>query len=555
MNKKIILLWAGFATSIAAMIGSGSVILKNYEDKFSNNSQSVGVTLQDSSGAHAINDVTGNGIADNKSRVLSPDSATGYCNPAIAELVGGVSVTCNDPVAARALTVLVEQLKPFALDDIEKKDIILLQQKTIKNLLEQKLSSKKSEKYDLALKALADGDVSQTDRLLDSPLSQYKKNISKVAELYQQKGALWFGSDPAKALSAYQRAAELEPVNLTVWNKLGHLYSRVIEPGQAIAAHEKLLALTDDKVWRAVTYANLGIIFQVRGDLHEAEDFYLRASVIDKALDRKRSMANAYGNLGNVYQSRWDLGKAETFYLRALAIYEAQEHKEGLAIVSGSIGSVYQIWGNLDKAEAFYLKALAFDEALGNKEGMSKAYDYLGGLYHTWGDLAKAQTFYMKALAIVETLGNKEGVAGVYANLGNLYLTQEDLDKAEDFALKAMDIYEALKNIEGMASIYSNLGLIYQTRGDLVKAEAFYLKTLAISEALDNKASMAGDYINLGTVHHAQGDLPGAEAFYLKALAILIRHWTVKAAWPVIMPIWGLCIRPRGICKRHRHTG
>ncbi len=63
----------------------------------------------------------------------------------------------------------------------------------------------------------------------------------------------------------------------------------------------------------ASDYGNLGIVYQTRGDLDKAIEYYEKSLVINQELGRKEGVAIQYNNLGRVYRTRGDQGKTIEF--------------------------------------------------------------------------------------------------------------------------------------------------------------------------------------------------------------------------------------------------
>ena len=348
----------------------------------------------------------------------------------------------SDPIAREALAKLVDQVEALTLSDLEKTNIIAEQTRTIARLVEQKSVSDVSERYDRALKAIAEGDKTLADEILGEAIDDVELDLEKsekalqeqtqkAIELYIERGALWFASDTDKALDAYQRVVELDPSNLDAINQLAQLHVRIGNLSKAEDLYQSLTQLTDDKEWQAISYGNLGLVYQARGELDKAIEYHEKALAISEALGRKEGMANQYGNLGLVYRTRGELDKAIEYYEKALAINEALGRKEGVAIQYGNLGLVYQTRGELDKATEYHEKALAISEALSLKEGVASQYGNIGNVYQTRGELDKAIEYYEKSLEIEKALGRKEGMASDYGNLGLVYQTRGELDKAK----------------------------------------------------------------------------------------------------------------------------
>ncbi len=273
-------------------------------------------------------------------------------------------------------------------------------------------------------------------------------------------------SKEGKVEFARQKFVKLvsESSNPSVLTLAFDFFERTGDLDAAVLSMENLLSISaHNSEEQAVAYANLGNVYQKRGDLNKAEEMYLKSLAISEVLDCKEVMASTYGNLGNVYQAHGDLDKAEHMYRKSLAIDEALGRKEGMAADYGNLGNIYQAHGDLDRAEHMYRKSLAIDEALGRKEGMAADYGNLGVVYKTRGDFDKAEEMYRKSLAIDEALGLKEGMAIQYCNLGVVYRIRGDLDKAEDMYRKSLALFVELGSPKAEV-IKGNMAILKQAR-------------------------------------------------------------------------------------------
>jgi len=289
----------------------------------------------------------------------------------------------------------------------------------------------------------------------------------------------------------------------------------------AISLSERALCIVEkDSEEEAMVKGNLGLIYQTKGDLDQAEDMQNKSLEIAEKLGWLKGMAAEYGNLGLIYQKKGDLDKAEEMLNKSLEINKKLGRLEGISIQYGNLGIIYQIRGELDKAEDMHNKSLEINKKLGRLEGMASDYGNLGLIYLMKGDLDKAEDMLNKSLEINKKLGRVDGMASDYGNLGLIYQTTGDLDKAEDMHNKSLEINKKLGSLEGMARQYGNLGIIYQIRGELDKAEDMHNKSLEIAKKLGHLEGMARQYGNLGNVYYTRGELDKAERMYLKSLEI-----------------------------------
>src|SRR5262249_7044382 len=135
---------------------------------------------------------------------------------------------------------------------------------------------------------------------------------------------------------------------------------------------------------------------------------------------RNRRLGVTYHQLGVVAQWRGDLAAAEGWYRKSLEINEALGNRSGIALSYHNLGAVAQDRGDRAAAEGWYRKSLEINEALGNRPGIARSYHQLGTIAQHWGDLAAAEGWYRKSLGIKEALGDRLGMANSYHNLGEL---------------------------------------------------------------------------------------------------------------------------------------
>jgi len=259
-----------------------------------------------------------------------------------------------------------------------------------------------------ALQSLERGNTEQAKAIFAEVLkikeAEGRTANKEVAAAARHLGALAFMNNPKEALTAYQKAVELDPDNAEGWNQLGTLLRRTGQLAQAEAAYRKVLALGETKEWQAKAIGNLGIVYFTRGDLVQAEEMHKKALSLNEALDSKEGMAVGYANLGAVYEKLGELGKAEELWKKSLEISEALGLKEATANQYGNLGIVYKTRGDLAQAEEMFKKALALHEALGSKEGIAADYANLGALCEKRGELGKAEELWKKSLRLFQEI-------------------------------------------------------------------------------------------------------------------------------------------------------
>jgi tetratricopeptide (TPR) repeat protein len=331
-----------------------------------------------------------------------------------------------------------------------------------------------------------------------------ESNDGTPPDLDSKAGALWLfvvGTGAARA----RRAGLLESAYATY-----DLIRRRLEASRAESRDPRL----------AVTYHELGMVAQHRGDLAVAEDWYRKSLEIEEALGNRRGMSSSYHQLGMVAQDRGDLAAAEGWYRKSLEIEQALGDRPGMGSSYGQLGLLALDRRDLVAAEGWFQKSLEVSRTLGDRPTLARTYHNLGGLEQERGDLAAAEDWYRKSLEIEEALGNLPDMATSYHQLGTVAQDRGDLAAAEGWYRKSLEIFKALSDRPRMAASYYQLGRVAQDRGDLAAAEGWYRKSLEIDEALDARPSMALSYHQLGRVAQYRGDLAAAEDWFRKSLEI-----------------------------------
>ncbi|MDZ7712034.1 MAG: tetratricopeptide repeat protein [Rhodovibrio sp.] len=149
-----------------------------------------------------------------------------------------------------------------------------------------------------ALEAAADGRTELAEAIFAEVEA---RKTAEGADAYQaaaqaarHRGALAFLHDTDKALDAYRKATELDPENADGWNRLGHLLTPSRRSAGSRTAYRRVARSgekANDRMVVAVAYGNLGNVYQVGGDLDQAEAMYRKSLEIEETLGRKEGMA------------------------------------------------------------------------------------------------------------------------------------------------------------------------------------------------------------------------------------------------------------------------
>jgi tetratricopeptide (TPR) repeat protein len=191
----------------------------------------------------------------------------------------------------------------------------------------------------------------------------------------------------------------------------------------------------------AVTYHQLGMTAQDRGQLDEADDCYRKALTIEEELGNRHQMAYTYHQLGRTAQDRGQLDEADDWYRKSLTIKEELGDRPGMASTSYQLGRTAQDRGQLDEADDWYRKSLTIFEKLGNRHHMAYTYHQLGRIAEDRGQLDEADDWYRKSLTIKEELGDRPGLALTYGQLGLLAEARQQPRQALDWTVRCVALF------------------------------------------------------------------------------------------------------------------
>lgn len=296
------------------------------------------------------------------------------------------------------------------------------------------------------------------------PFADRQAELTQTAYDYIERGLLYMEAGVWKeAETDFEKAVELEPDNLYVYNNLGCVYKYCGQYEKALAFFEKAIEATKEKD-SLIAYGNAGDVCERMGDFKKAEQFYrrglrrspdsrwLRRSLY-QLLKKMRSFEQAFSELealyqkespqyvielGRLYMARQEYGKAfEQFRSAAERNDAGVRHKAEAARLCGDVLHYYK--GKTGKALEFYKKALELipDEA---EEYLTCCMKVMECLYET-GRQQEALLYQKKGFdSVAARYGSTERYLADYYrqrshyyNIGALYFYAGEKEKARQY--------------------------------------------------------------------------------------------------------------------------
>jgi tetratricopeptide (TPR) repeat protein len=281
--------------------------------------------------------------------------------------------------------------------------------------------------------------------------SIYMVNLNKIQTLgcfFNNLGSSYDGiGDTEHALTALERAVEINPSLSESRTNLGNVYLKKGQVGDAIYEYRMALKINPGD---AKTHNNLGNAYTKRGWWNDAISQYCLSLELDP------NFTDAYKNLAIAYCQRKMFGQAIAQLKQAMVL----EPKD--AGCYSQLGDVYSQMGDYKKAILQYKKALKI------KRNLPEAHYGLGICYNKLGLVDEEIRAYKKALAV------KPNMSAALVNLGNAYFGTEKYDAAIEQYKKAVRIKP------GDGTIHYNLGAAYSNKNNYKEAVAEYLRAVEI---------------------------------------------------------------------------
>jgi signal transduction histidine kinase len=264
-----------------------------------------------------------------------------------------------------------------------------------------------------------------------------------------------------------------------------------------------------------LSYNNLGIIYDQRGQGDSALIYYNKALKVSKKIKNIYIEASALGNIGYVYWSQGDFNKALDYTLKGLAILDTGRNYTSTA---NSLEHVAMIYYDLkDYKNSVKYHRLAIPIYL-----MAKAEPELGGLYCNMAlnyleSSKDSMIFYLKkAEAILLKYEEHWGLGHVYNNIGGVYIEIKNADLALLYLNKAINERRLVGDDRGMCSTHSSFGMAWLMKGRTELAKAHLDTAVTMAKAMDMQDILAEAYRNYALVYAKLGLLDSVTSYLQK---------------------------------------
>ncbi|MGB5737924.1 MAG: protein kinase [Woeseia sp.] len=263
----------------------------------------------------------------------------------------------------------------------------------------------------------------------------------------------------------------------------------------------------------------LGKFAILAGDSRRAaDDFLVKALVVQNRLDNAKGRADALNALGIAYQGVGQFDEATRYYREALTLREAVGDERGVAAVLANLARIDLREGRGDAAREGLLAARDRLARIGDRWTTANLENELGFLEEQQGQFEKSLEHYREALRLRNDLGDQRALAESFNNVGYTYYLLGEYDNAVVFIDRSLATYRDTDNREGIMFASQSKGILEIARGRYDDALKALLESLQLSRELGDKQAegIAEGYI--GQARHLQGRFAAAAASFDAAM-------------------------------------
>ncbi|MGP1560332.1 MAG: hybrid sensor histidine kinase/response regulator transcription factor, partial [Prevotella intermedia] len=199
---------------------------------------------------------------------------------------------------------------------------------------------------------------------------------------------------------------------------------------------------------RVVSLNGLGNVYLALGNYERADSALRIALSGERSLNSTVGQAINYANIGSIFEHKGETDSAWVYYLKSMALNTEAENKLGISLCHTYFGSLYEKAREYDKATTEYETAYQMMQASKDEWHALNSLIALAGIYHTTGNNVKAMAYLGKAKQMAERIKSKEHLAEIYTLYYKNYKQKGDCSAALASYEKATAMQDSVLDME-----------------------------------------------------------------------------------------------------------
>ena len=217
-------------------------------------------------------------------------------------------------------------------------------------------------------------------------------------------------------------------------------------------------------------------------DLDAALDRFTSALAISQQARDLPGVAHAYNLMAIVHQQRGDLDDAERWYLRAHDTARAVDELALAAMIDQNLGTLANIRGDLELALAHYRTSLSGYRALEMPQRVGPLLNNLGMLYTDLRKWEQAEGAYNEAAEQCIACGDMGARIMVEVNRAELWIARREFTVARASCDTALELATQSEDVRALGETYKHYGVIARETNDNLQAEEFLGRAISIAD-------------------------------------------------------------------------
>ncbi len=282
------------------------------------------------------------------------------------------------------------------------------------------------------------------------------ETLVKIADIHTDTGEL------EAAIPFYEEAAtiygslgetegEIYPIT-----QLGTIYTQLGQFDLAEEAFARSIEKAESGVpdqLRGMIYTNSGIFNAIRGDNSRAIENFHESVYCFEAAGRLEGVAQALHNLGMIYENRGQLDEADYYYEQSLEKSREIGDRTMIATTMLNRGQIRFRQKDYSTAAAFTEQALKYMKELENPIGMADAYRLLGLLAESNRNFKRAQGLLAYSLRLNSQCKNIIGCAVSSCEYGRILVQNGRTRRGRMILEKSLAYYKTLEDESGIQRV------------------------------------------------------------------------------------------------------
>ncbi|MBN1295869.1 tetratricopeptide repeat protein [bacterium] len=237
------------------------------------------------------------------------------------------------------------------------------------------------------------------------------------------------------------------------WLKLEKQLARLL---RRILEHPIATGLRPLMAHQADAYASRGLIFQLQGDVRQAERYLSHSVVILWALKQPEAL-QTQRFLGELKFYEGDAAAAEELFIGALEDPRTPPREQ--AILMRNLGNTAYVRGRVDESRHFLEQAMALSATLGESELPARDLMNLSALDFHHGDTELAIRHTREAIRLLNTSADVHLLGQLHANLGTFLAMTGTPDDAQCHWERAIHCFQASYWTRDVVQVRRNMAL------------------------------------------------------------------------------------------------